>query len=117
MTEKPTSNTNLIPHILKASDIEAMPEKMNVHPLNEEAVRNTKFIGDALGMKNLGIRLVRIEPGKETTQFHFHYHEEEFLYIISGKGIAQIGEEEVEIAAGDFMGFTAPSLPLSLIHI
>jgi uncharacterized cupin superfamily protein len=111
MTEKPTNKTNSIPHLLKASDIEAMPEKMKVHPINKEAVRHTKFLSDALEMKNLGIRLVRVEPGKETTQFHFHYHEEEFIYIISGKGIAQIGEQEIEIAAGDFMGFTAPSLP------
>ncbi|NEP46512.1 MAG: cupin domain-containing protein, partial [Okeania sp. SIO2H7] len=103
MTEKQTNKTNSIPHLLKASEIEAMPEKRKVHPINKEAVRNTKFLSDALGMKNLGIRLVRVEPGKETTQFHFHYHEEEFIYIISGKGIAQIGEHEVEIAAGDFM--------------
>lgn len=102
---------NSIPHLLKASDIEAMQEKVKVHELNPQAVRHTKSLSDAVGMMQLGIHLVRVEPGKETTQFHFHHREEEFIYIISGKGIAEIGEEQFEVEAGDFMGFTAPSLP------
>ncbi len=107
------SNNNQIylPPLLKAIDIEAMSETIKIHPLNPEAVRNTKSLSNAVGMKNIGVHLVRVEPGKETTQFHFHHCEEEFIYIISGKGIAEIGNEEFEVAAGDFMGFTAPSLP------
>lgn len=103
-----------IPHLLKASDIKAMPETVKVHGLNSNAVRHTKSLGDAVGMAQLGIHLVRVEPGQETTQFHFHHQEEEFIYIISGRGIAEIGEEQFEIEAGDFMGFTAPSLPHSI---
>lgn len=103
--------TNHTPHLLKAKEIAAMPEVAKVHPLNSQAVRHTKSLGDALGMTQLGIHLVRVEPGQETTQFHFHHQEEEFLYIISGRGVAEIGKAEVEVAAGDFMGFTAPSLP------
>lgn len=102
---------NAIPHLLKAHDIAAMPEKEKVHGLNALAVRQTKSLGDALGMTQLGIHLVRVEPGNQTTQFHFHHQEEEFIYILSGKGIAEIGEVEVEVGPGDFMGFTAPSLP------
>ena len=105
------TSQNSIPHLLKASEIEAMPETAKVHFLNSQAVRHTKFISDVLGMSHLGIYLVRIEPGKETTEFHFHHQEEEFIYIISGRGIAEIGEEQFEVEAGDFMGFTAPSLP------
>lgn len=100
-----------IPHLLKAGDIQAMPETVKVHPLNSQAVRHTKSLSEAVGMAHLGVHLVRVEPGKETTQFHFHHQEEEFIYIISGKGIAKIGEEQIEVEAGDFMGFTAPSLP------
>jgi uncharacterized cupin superfamily protein len=62
-------------------------------------------------MTHLGVHLVRVESGKETTQFHFHHYEEEFIYILSGKGIAEIGEMQIQVEAGDFMGFTAPSLP------
>ena len=93
------------------SEIEAMPEMAKVHFLNPQAVRHTKFISDALGMSKLGIYLVRIEPGQETTEFHFHHQEEEFIYILSGRGVAEIGAEQIEVESGDFMGFTAPSLP------
>ncbi|WP_290889892.1 hypothetical protein [Fischerella sp.] len=41
-----------------------MPETLNIHPLNSPAVRNTKSLSDAVGMKNIGVHLVRVEPGK-----------------------------------------------------
>ena len=106
-----TQDQNSTPHILKAAEIEAMPEVARVHPLNAQAVRHTKSLSDALGLSRLGIHLVRVEPGQETTQFHFHHHEEEFLYILTGRGIAEIGNQQIEVTAGDFLGFTAPSLP------
>jgi uncharacterized cupin superfamily protein len=98
-------------HILKAEQIDNLDELVKVHFLNQNAIRHYKPIGDLLGLQRLGISLVRIEPGRETTQFHFHHQEEEFLYIISGRGIAEIGSEVIEVAAGDFMAFTAPSAP------
>jgi len=107
-------NQNFIPHLLKASDIETIPETVKVHSLNPQAVRNIKSLTDAVGMKRIGVHLVRVESGKETTQFHFHHQEEEFIYIISGRGVAEIGDTEFEVEAGDFMGFTAPSLPHSM---
>ncbi len=105
------NHQNPVPHLLKISDIDALPEIEKVHGLNHQAVRHTKSLSDAVGMTRLGVHLVRVEPGKETTQFHFHHQEEEFIYIISGRGIAEIGDEQFEVETGDFMGFTAPSLP------
>lgn len=97
--------------LIKASEIEAMEEISRPHPLNNKALRHTKSLGDKVGMKNIGFHLVRVEPGKETTQFHFHCQEEEFIYILSGKGTLELGDEVIEVGPGDFMGFTAPSLP------
>ncbi|NEO96495.1 MAG: cupin domain-containing protein [Moorea sp. SIO3G5] len=105
------STHNQVPHLLKAKEIESMPETVIVHALNAKAVRHTKSLSDALGITRLGIHLVRVEPGKETTQFHFHHCQEEFIYIISGRGIAEIGNHQLKVGPGDFMGFTAPSLP------
>jgi uncharacterized cupin superfamily protein len=39
-----------------------------------------------------------------------HYTEEEWIYIVSGRGVAEIDGEEYEVAAGDFMGFPAPGV-------
>ncbi|WP_299486118.1 cupin domain-containing protein [Acaryochloris sp. IP29b_bin.137] len=100
--------------LVSASTIQESPEQCFQHPLNSNAVRYTKSIGDWVGLERLGIHLVRVEPGRDTTQFHYHHQEEEFIYILSGRGIAAIGEAEDEVGPGDFMGFTAPSQPHSL---
>lgn len=107
---------HMVLHLLKAKDIKVMQETVKVHGLNSKAVRHTKSLSDLLGMSHLGIHLVRVESGKETTQFHFHHQEEEFIYIISGRGLAEIGDEQVEVGPGDFMGFSAPSLPHTMTN-
>ncbi len=107
----------LTPYLVKASKIQELPEQRFQHPLNANAVRRTKSIGDWVGLERLGVHLVRVEPGRDTTQFHYHHQEEEFIYILSGQGIATIGEAEYKVGPGDFMGFTAPSQPHSLSNL
>ena len=97
--------------LLKASAIESMKELRRAHRLNPRAIRSGKSLGDAVGMKDMGIHLVRISPGDQTTEYHTHYFEEEFLYILSGRGIAEIGKRKVTVGPGDFMGFVTESLP------
>ena len=97
--------------LLKADAIAAMDEIRRVHLLNKKGIRNYKALGDAVGMKDMGIHLVRISPGDQTTEYHTHYFEEEFLYILSGRGVAEIGERKVTVGPGDFMGFVTQSLP------
>ena len=50
-------------------------------------------------------------PGKESFVYHSHQHEEEWLYILSGRGVAEIDGEELEVGPGDFMAFSTPSVP------
>ncbi|MBE9137791.1 cupin domain-containing protein [Nodosilinea sp. LEGE 07088] len=91
--------------LLPASAIAALPESIFVHPLNPRAIRHGKSLGDETGLQYLGVHLVRVEPGHDSTQHHLHQAEEEFIYILSGRGVAEIGEETVEVGPGDFMGF------------
>jgi len=44
--------------MLKASEIEAMPEVVKVHSLNSEAVRQTRSLSGAVGMTQIGVHLV-----------------------------------------------------------
>jgi uncharacterized cupin superfamily protein len=55
-----------------------------VHLLNPRAIRNQRSLGDAVGLQDLGIHLVRVEPGDESTEYHTHHCDEEFVYILSG---------------------------------
>ena len=100
--------------LLKAAEIAAMEEEICVHPLNPKAIRKTKSLGDATGLHHIGIHLVRVEPGHDSTQYHVHQGEEEFIYIVSGRGMAELGEDTVEVGPGDFMGFVPGGLPHNL---
>jgi len=100
------------PHpLLKAGEIEAMPEEARVHALDPGVVRHNRSLGDAVGLRSLGVHLVRRRPGHVSTVYHLHHQDEEWIYILSGRGIAEIGEETMEVGPGDFMGFVAGSAP------
>jgi uncharacterized cupin superfamily protein len=99
---------------MTAAAIAALPESTFVHPLNPRAIRHGRSLGDAVGFEHIGVHLVRVEPGHDSTQYHVHQAEEEFIYILSGRGLAEIGDETAEVGPGDFMGFAAGGLAHSL---
>lgn len=99
------------PALLTAGAIRRMKEERFVHFLNPSAIRYTRSLGDACGLSSIGVHLVRLKKGDDSTEYHFHYQDEEWVYILSGRGIAEIGGKKYHIGAGDFMGFTAPSQP------
>ena len=101
-------------HLVTTQRIAELEELKVEHQFNSNAIRFTKNLGSIAGLRRLGIHQVRLNPGRDSTTHHYHEADEEFLYIISGKGIAKIGEQEFEVSAGDFMGFPSPSLPHSM---
>ena len=102
--------------MITSTEITDLDETANVHRFNDKAIRHTRSLGDLTGLTKMGIHLVRIAPGDETTQYHVHQIEEEFLYILEGKGIAEIGDEEFEVSPGDFMGFKAKGLSHTMFN-
>lgn len=80
------------------------------HPLNPKSEVHMRSLGDAVGLERIGISIMRVAPGKESFAFHLHHTEEEFIYVLSGRGIAEIGDEEHAVGPGDFMGFPTPSV-------
>ena len=97
------------PHYRSAAEIAELEERRHVHQFNDNAVRMTRTLSEDAGLQRIGAHLVRIEPGRDTTTHHWHDADEEFIYILSGRAMARIGDEEFEVGAGDFMGFPAPS--------
>jgi len=67
------------PLLLKASDIEQMAGQYKVHFLNSNAVRLNKSLGDAVGLTEIGIHIIYVEPNQESTEYHKHYYEEECI--------------------------------------
>ncbi len=104
------------PHLLRAEQIDALAERRHQHQFNSNAVRQTRSLGDLLGLQGMGVHLIRIEQGHDSTEFHYHDTDEEFLYVLSGRGIAEIGEQKLAVGAGDFMAFPAGSQPHCLTN-
>ena len=102
--------------LLSREAIAAMAERAYHHPFNPNGVRQTRSLSDACGMTQLGVHLVRVAPGRESTEYHTHSHDEEWVYILSGRATAEIGGQRVPVKAGDFMGFVAASLPHTMIN-
>jgi uncharacterized cupin superfamily protein len=90
---------------LSVKAIEAMAGERRVHFINPKAVRLDKSLGDAVGLKNLGVHLMVVAPGDPSTELHRHRYEDEAIYVLSGRGTAVVGDESYRIGPGDFLGF------------
>ena len=102
------------PSYLSAADIEALNEDIHPHPLNINAVRRTRPLGDLTGLTLLGVHLVRLTPGHDSSEYHRHHNSDEFIYVLKGRGTARVGTETVTVSQGDFLGFPAGGAAHSL---
>jgi uncharacterized cupin superfamily protein len=96
--------------ILRSSEIRQREQSFS-HPWNPNSQLTGVQLSRALGLKRTAVNIARIPPGKESFVYHCHHHEEEWLYILSGRGVAEIDGEQFEVGPGDFMAFPAPSVP------
>ena len=85
---------------LAAAEIEQMEGVRKAHYLNGAAERLNKSLGDATGMKNLGVHLITVDPGHQSTEYHVHRFEEECIYVLAGRGIGVLGEALQPIGPG-----------------
>ena len=90
---------------LSAQQIAAMEGEHRVHFVNPAAKRINKSLGDAAGLKNLGVHIMTVAPGERSSEYHCHRYEDEAIYVLSGQGTAVIGADSYKIGPGDFLGF------------
>jgi uncharacterized cupin superfamily protein len=71
------------------------------------AARQRQRLGDAAGLTDFGVNLLRLPPGCWSSQRHWHEAEDEFVYVLTGEVtlITNVGEEILR--AGDCAGFKA----------
>jgi uncharacterized cupin superfamily protein len=69
--------------------------------------RQRTRLGDAAGLTQYGVNLVRLEPGAWSSQRHWHVAEDEFIYILSGEVTLVTNAGAEILRAGDCAGFKA----------
>ena len=102
--------------LLHRSDIDGLEPIRHVHQHNANAIRLTRSLSSLTGLETLGVHLVSLTQGRFSTEYHRHHEDEEFIYILSGCGLARIGAHQHDVAPGDFMGFNTRAEAHSLYN-
>jgi uncharacterized cupin superfamily protein len=69
--------------------------------------RERKPLGDAAGLTQFGVNLLRLAPGVWSAQRHWHTSEDEFIFVVSGEVVLVTDDGEEVLHAGDAAGFKA----------
>lgn len=69
------------------------------------AERIRQRLGDAGGLKDFGVNLMRLPPGGWSSQRHWHSHEDEFVFLLDGELTLVENEGETLLRAGDCAAF------------
>jgi uncharacterized cupin superfamily protein len=69
--------------------------------------RVARRLGQAAGVSQFGVNLVRLAPGAWSSQRHWHTHEDEFVYVLRGEVVLVTDAGEERMQAGDCVGFRA----------
>ena len=92
-------------------DISKAPQGSGTrYPSPHDAVckgRAWRRLGDAVGLTQFGVNLVRLPPGVWSSQRHWHMLEDEFVYVLEGELVLVTDQGDELMHAGDCAGFKA----------
>lgn len=71
------------------------------------AARKRWKLGDAAGLTQFGVNLLRLPAGAWSSQRHWHHTEDEFVYVLEGELVLVTDSGEEKLASGDCVGFKA----------
>jgi uncharacterized cupin superfamily protein len=91
------------------------PQDLPVHtgtfyppPYDEPCrARERRKLGDAAGLTQFGVNLLRLAPGVWSSQRHWHLKQDEFVYVLEGEVVLITNTGEEVLKAGDCAGFKA----------
>ena len=96
--------TSNVPRVLVRAG-ERGPDFPSGHPYNPSAEVHGWLLSRPAGLARIAVNAAFLRPGKESAIFHVHYREEEWMYVLSGRGIAEVDGAEHGVGPGDFLGF------------
>lgn len=101
-------------NIVRTSRLLASDGLLVRHPLNPASEVRIQHLSDRAGLKRAALSLARVPPGKESFVAHAHGMQEEFVFILEGRGKALIGEQEFDVGPGDYVGYPTDGTPHNL---
>ncbi len=77
-------------------------------PFDEPCKRRSwRKLGDAVGLTQFGVNLVRLLPGTWSSQRHWHALEDEFVHVVEGEVVLVTDTGEQTLRPGESAGFKA----------
>ncbi len=95
----------LDPQTLEVRNRSGYPEPFRSRVLPRE----TRALGDALGLSRIGVNLPTLPPGKESSMRHHHTREDELVFVLEGEVVLRTDAGEQILGAGACAGFPAGS--------
>lgn len=69
--------------------------------------RERRALGDEFGLTQFGVNQVTLPPGAWSSQRHWHVHEDEFIYVVSGEPTQITDAGEAVLKPGMVAGYPA----------
>lgn len=69
--------------------------------------RERQALGDAAGLNQFGVNLMRLPPDQWSSQRHWHTAEDEFVWVLEGEVVLVEDGTETILRAGECAGFPA----------
>lgn len=77
-------------------------------PFDEPCKHRRRWkLGDAAGLTQFGVNLMRLPPGQWSSQRHWHSREDEFVWVLEGEVWLVTDQGEEKLVPGDCAGFPA----------
>lgn len=73
----------------------------------EKFACRTRALGEFGGGTHVGVSLEELPPGKSDCPAHYHFLEEEHLYVLAGSLTLRLGERSYALSAGSYVCFPA----------
>ncbi|WP_421934801.1 cupin domain-containing protein [Phenylobacterium sp.] len=92
-------------------DIDAAPTSLGTSypaPYDQQCVGRRRWaLGDAAGLSQFGVNLLRLPPHQWSSQRHWHLAEDEFVYVLEGEVVLVTDAGEQIMRPGDCAAFPA----------
>ena len=95
--------TPIDPVALKVNNRSGYPEPYRSQVLPREK----RALGDAAGLTRIGVNHTTLWPGAASSMRHWHTHEDELVFVLSGELVLVTDAGEQTLKAGQCAGFPA----------